>query len=36
MANEYYNRYQSFTVNGEQTTLPFVTIPLKTTDKKYI
>jgi hypothetical protein len=36
MANEYYNRYQNFTVNGDQTTLPFVTIPLKTTDKKYI
>jgi hypothetical protein len=36
MANEYYNRYQNFTVDGTTTYIPYVNVPLKTTDKKYI
>lgn len=32
----YYNRYSNFLVNGEQTVVPFVKIPSKTTDKRYI
>lgn len=33
---EYFNRYQQFLVNGEQTVVPYVTIPRKNTDIKYI
>ena len=33
---QYYNRYQQFLINGEQTIVPNVTIPFKTTDKRYI
>lgn len=33
---QYYNRYQKFIVNGEQTTVPFVAIPQKTTDKRVL
>ena len=33
---EYYNRYQNFLVNGNQTVVPFVSIPSKSTDKRYI
>jgi hypothetical protein len=36
MENEYYNRYQKFLVNGQQTVVPYVTIPAKSSDKKYI
>lgn len=36
MANEYFNRYNGFVVNGESTTVPYVTIPPKSTDKTYI
>jgi hypothetical protein len=36
MAFQYYNRYNEFLVNGEQTVVPFVTLPQKTTDKSYI
>ena len=32
----YYNRYQDFLLNGEQTVVPFVNIPSKPTDKKFI
>lgn len=32
----YYNRYSNFLVNGEQTVVPFVKIPSKTTDVRYI
>jgi len=32
----YYNRYQNFIVNGEQTIVPFVKIPSKPTDKRYV
>jgi hypothetical protein len=33
---EYFNRYQQFLVDGEQTVLPYVTLPRKSTDVKYI
>ena len=36
MALRYYNRYDEFLVNGEQTVVPFVQLPQKTTDKVYI
>ena len=32
----YYNRYQNFVINWEQTVVPFVALPSKTTDKRYI
>jgi len=31
-----YNRYETFLTNGQQTVVPYVKIPEKTTDKKYI
>jgi hypothetical protein len=36
MALEYFNRYDNFLINGQQTVVPFVKVPPKTTDKKYI
>jgi hypothetical protein len=33
---DYWNRYQNFLINGEQTVVPFVTIPAKSTDKRYV
>jgi len=33
---QYYDRYQQFLINGEQTIVPNVTIPFKSTDKRYI
>lgn len=33
---QYYNRYNEFLINGEQTVVPYVRIPSKPTDKKYI
>ena len=32
MANEYYNRYYGFLVNGEFKTLPFIKLEVKSTD----
>ena len=32
----YYNRYQEFLINGEQTVVPFVTLPTKGTDITYV
>ena len=32
----YWNRYNDFLVNGEQTVVPFVKIPSKPTDLRYI
>lgn len=32
----YYNRYTDFLINGQQTVVPFVKIPSKSTDKRYI
>ena len=37
MANrQTYNRYNTFLINGEQTVVPYVNLPSKTTDKRYI
>lgn len=33
---EYWNRYEDFLVNGRQTVVPFVRLPQKSTDKRYI
>jgi len=33
---DYYNRYQNFLLNGQQTVVPNVKLPSKTTDKKYV
>ena len=33
---QYYNRYSNFLLNGSQTVVPYVSLPTKTTDKKYI
>jgi hypothetical protein len=35
MSNLYFNRYINFLINGEQTVVPFVKIPGKSSDKKY-
>lgn len=32
----YYNRYSKFIVDGQQTVVPNVTLPAKSTDKKHI
>lgn len=31
-----YNRYDTFLVNGQQTVVPYVTLPSKTSDRKFI
>ena len=36
MALQYYNRYNQFLFNGVQTTVPYVDLPRKPTDKRYI
>lgn len=36
MAYPYYNRYSEFSVNGQQTVVPYVQVPGKTTDQTYI
>jgi hypothetical protein len=36
MALQYYNRYSMFLDNGQQRVVPYVTLPIKPTDKKYI
>jgi len=33
---QYYDRYQTFLVEGQQTTVPFVRIPKRTSDQSYI
>ena len=33
---EYYDRYQNFLLNGQQTVVPNVKLPSKTTDKRYV
>jgi hypothetical protein len=33
---QYWNRYQDFLINGQQTVVPFVSIPSKSTDKRFI
>jgi len=36
MGLQYYNRYDEFLINGQQTVVPFVNLPQKTTDKTFI
>jgi hypothetical protein len=36
MALQYWNRYSNFLINGQQTVVPYVTLPSKSTDKNYI
>ena len=33
---QYYNRYQNFFVNGTQTVVPYVTLPSRSTDQRYV
>jgi len=33
---KYYDRYQKFLINGNQTTVPFVRLSPRSTDQKYI
>lgn len=33
---QYYNRYSDFLINGQQTVVPYITLPSKSTDKNYI
>ena len=32
----YYNRYQQFSINGEQTVVPFIPLQSKSSDQRYI
>jgi hypothetical protein len=36
MATQYYNRYNQFLLNGQQTVVSYVNLPSKSSDKKYI
>jgi len=36
MGELYYNRYNNFLINGNQTVVPYVNIPQKGSDKRYI
>ena len=36
MPFQYYNRYTDFLINGQQTVVPYVSLPNKTSDKSYI
>ena len=36
MANQYYNRYQDFLINGQQTVVPYLVLPSKSSDKRFI
>jgi hypothetical protein len=36
MSTQYYNRYQNFLINGQQTVVPFIKLPQKTTDQRYV
>lgn len=33
---QYYDRYQKFLLNGQQTVVPYVSIGSRTTDQKYV
>lgn len=35
MADLYFDRYYNFLINGQQTVVPFVKLPPKSTDKRY-
>ena len=36
MGGKYYNRYNNFVINGQQTVVPYVNLPSKSSDKRYI
>lgn len=36
MALAYYNRYSNFLINGQQTVVPYIPLPAKSSDKSYI
>ena len=36
MDYQYWNRYNTFLIDGQQTVVPFVVVPQKPSDKKYI
>ena len=36
MALQYWNRYTDFLINGQETVVPYVTLPSKSSDKNYI
>lgn len=36
MALQTFNRYSEFLIEGQQTVVPYITLPQKTTDKRYI
>lgn len=36
MALQTFNRYSEFLIEGQQTIVPYITLPQKTTDKRYI
>ena len=33
MAKQNYNRYSNFILDGQQTVVPYITLPTKSTDK---
>ena len=33
---DYYNRYKDFLINGQQTVVPFLSIPSRVTDQQYL
>jgi hypothetical protein len=33
---EYYNRYQNFLINGNQTVVPYLKLPQRATDQRYL
>jgi hypothetical protein len=33
---QYFNRYSNFVINGQQTVVPYVNLPSKSTDKRFI
>jgi hypothetical protein len=35
-SRQYYNRYNNFVVNGQQTVVPYVNLRSKSTDKRFI
>ena len=36
MGDSYWNRYETFLLNGQQTVVPYVKLPSKSSDKKYL
>jgi hypothetical protein len=34
--SQYYNRYENFLINGKQTVVPFLKLPQRSSDQKYI